>query len=163
MASIFNQAWAGNWGFIPWTEAETRHIATSLRPILDRRLVWFAEVDGEAAGFIVALPNLNEAARDLDGRLAPFGWAKLLWRLKVQGVRSARVPLMGVRPVAARAPHGALLPFLLMDAALQAGRKAGYEQVEVSWILEDNRPMRHIAEAFGCERYKTYRVYGKAL
>lgn len=163
MASIFNDAWAGNWGFTPWTEAETRHVAASLRPVLDRRLVWFAEVGSETAGFVVALPNLNEAARDLDGRLLPFGWAKLLWRLKVRGVRSVRVPLMGVRPAFARAPGGALLPLMLINAALEAGRRAGYQEVEVSWVLEDNRPMNHIAQALGSERYKTYRVYRKPL
>ena len=44
---------------------------------------------GWPAAFMVALPNINEAARDLGGKLFPFGWAKFLWRLKVQGVTAA--------------------------------------------------------------------------
>ena len=44
----------------------------------------------------VTLPNLNEAIAGLDGRLLPFGWLQLLWRLKVRGVRSGRMPLMGI-------------------------------------------------------------------
>jgi hypothetical protein len=39
----------------------------------------------------------------------------------------------------------------------------GFRKVELSWILEDNRPMRHILERLGARAYKTYRVYGKAL
>ncbi len=163
IASIVNDAWSSNWGFAPWTEAETLHLAKSLKPLLDTRLVRFVEVDGEDAGFIAALPNLNEAARDLGGRLAPFGWARLLWRLKIAGVESARVPLMGVRPRFARRAGGSILTFLLMDAVLREGRRAGYRQVEASWILEDNGPMRRIMESMGARRYKTWRLYRKAL
>jgi hypothetical protein len=36
-------------------------------------------------------------------------------------------------------------------------------QVELSWILEDNRPMRHVIESLGAKPYKTYRVYDKLL
>jgi len=72
-------------------------MAKQMRMLLDDRLVWFVEADGQAVAFIVTLPNINEAIRDLDGRLLPFGWAKLLWRLKMRRVKSARVPLMGVR------------------------------------------------------------------
>ena len=41
------------WGFVPLTEAETDELATRMRMLLDDRLVWFAEVDGEAVAFIV--------------------------------------------------------------------------------------------------------------
>lgn len=163
LTEILNDAWQDNWGFTPTTEAETAQIAKAMRPVIDRRLTWFAEIDGEPAGFIVFLPNVNEAIRDLGGRLLPFGWAKLLWRLKVKGLKTARVPLMGVRRKFARTPRGAVLPFLLMNAAASAARRLGYERAELSWILEDNRPMRHILEAAGAHVYKTYRIYEKAL
>ena len=48
------------------------------------------EIDGEPAAMVVTLPNINEAIADLDGRLLPFGWAKLLWRLKVKGLAQRR-------------------------------------------------------------------------
>jgi len=165
LTSIFNDAWSGNWGFTPLTEAETEHLGKSLKMLLNPRLIWFAEIEGEPAGFGVCLPNLNEAARDLDGRLLPLGWAKLLWRLKVKGVRTGRVPLMGVRRkfLAQGEYSGALLPFLIIDAMRREARKLGIERVEMSWILEDNRSMRRIIETVGGERYKTYRIYQKAL
>ncbi len=163
ITEVFNDAWSGNWGFVPLTEAETAQMAKSLRPLLDRRLVWFVEVDGEAAGFVVALPNLNEAIRDLGGRLFPFGWAKLLWRLKLSGLATARVPLMGVRRRYADNLIGALIPFLLIDAVRREGLKLGFRKVELSWILEDNLPMRRIIEGLGSIPYKTYRIYEKPL
>lgn len=163
LTGILNDAWSGNWGFAPTTEAETKALAENLKLVIDPRLTWFAEIEGQAAGFIVLLPNLNEAISDLGGRLAPFGWAKLLWRLKVKGLKTGRVPLMGVKRAFAGSMRGQLLPFLLIDAAAQAARKLGYERYELSWILEDNLPMRRICDAGGAKVYKTYRVYDKAL
>jgi hypothetical protein len=163
LVGILNDAWAENWGFAPVTEAETKHLGESLRLILNPRLVWFVEIDGEPAGFVVLLPNLNDAIFDLGGRLAPFGWAKLLWRLKVRGVKRGRIPLMGVKRKFARDPRGIFAPFVLLDAIRREGVKAGIRQAEYSWILEDNAPMRHILEGFGARAYKRYRIYGKAL
>ncbi len=163
LTEILNDAWSGNWGFTPTTEAETKQLATAMKPVIDPRLAFFAEIDGETAGFIVLLPNVNEAIADLHGKLLPFGWAKLLWRLKVKGLKTGRVPLMGVRRKFAGAMRGQLLPFLLIDAAAQAARRLGYERYELSWVLEDNLPMRRICDAGGAKVYKTYRLYEKAL
>ena len=163
MTGIINEGWANNWGFTPITEAETRQLAKSMRPVINEKLVWFADIDGEPAAFGVCLPNVNEAIRDLKGRLLPFGWAKLLWRLKVSGVTTARVPLMGVKRKFARDFRGRLLPFLIINAMGIEARKTGIKQVEMSWILEDNAPMRAIIEAVNSVRYKTYRIYEKRL
>ena len=163
MTEIMNDAWEHNWGHTEITEAETRQLAKSMRPVINEKLVWFADIDGESAGFGVCLPNVNEAIRDLDGKLLPFGWATLLWRLKVSGVKTARVPLMGVKRKFARDFRGQLLPFLLIDRMRAEALKAGIEEVEMSWILEDNKPMRAIIEAAGSDRYKTYRIYEKQL
>lgn len=162
VTSIFNNAWAGNWGFVPLSEAETKQMAKSLKLLINPKLAWIAEVDDKPVAFGVCLPNLNEAIADLGGKLFPFGIVKMLWRLKVAGVKTARVPLMGVR----RDVGGwlqAILPFLVVDRMRLEARKLGYEWIELSWILEDNRPMRRMIEAIGSERYKTYRLYERAL
>ena len=160
---ILNDGWSENWGSAPVTEAETAYLAESLRLILHPRLIWFVEIDGEPAGFVVLLPNLNDLIADLDGKLLPFGWAKLLWRLKVTGARRGRVPLMGVKRKFARDPRGTMAPFMLLDAIRREGVKVGITQAEYGWILEDNMPMRHILEGFGARIYKTYRVYSKPI
>jgi hypothetical protein len=163
VTDIFNDAWANNWGFVPLSEAETDYLAKSLKPLLDPRLASVVERNGVPVGFLVGLPNLNEAIRGLDGKLLPFGWAKLLWRLKVGGVKTARVPLMGVRRSAAQDVIGSLLPFLMIDAVRKEAMKMGFTHIELSWILEDNLPMRRMNESLGAKAYKTYRVYEKGL
>ena len=163
ITEIFNDAWLNNWGFVPLTETETDYLAKSLKPLLDPRLASIVERDGEPVGFLVGLPNLNEAIRDLGGKLLPFGWAKLLWRLKVSGVKTARVPLMGIKRSASHGVIGSLLPFLLIDAVRKEALQMGFTHIELSWILEDNMPMRRINESLGGTAYKTYRIYEKPL
>ena len=94
--AIFNDAWSENWNFIPFEEAEIAHMAKALKPIIEPGYVAIAELGGKPTAMAVALPNVNEAITDLNGRLLPFGWAKLLWRLKVRHPKSARIALMGV-------------------------------------------------------------------
>ena len=163
LVEILNDAWSENWGAAPVTDAETKYLANSLKLILIPSLVWFLEIDGETAGFGVLLPNINDAIHDLCGRLAPFGWARFLWRLKVRGVKRGRVPLMGVKRKFARDRRGIFAPFVILDAIRREGVKVGIVEAEYSWILEDNLPMRHILEDFGARVYKTYRIYGKDL
>lgn len=163
IVDIFNDAWSGNEGFVPMTESETDELAKRLRLLLDERLVWFAELDGSPVAFIVTLPNINEAIRDLNGRLFPVGVVKLLWRLKVKGLKSARVPLMGVRRSLAGTLVGSALPLQLIGVIWPEVKKLGFRWVELSWILENNRPMRSILERLGAKSYKTYRIYGKTL
>ena len=163
LVDIFNDAWQTNWGFIPFTEAEVELLARELKPVLDERLAWFAEVDGKAVAFVVCLPNLNEAIADLNGRLLPLGWLKLLWRIRRRKLKTARVPLMGVRKEMSKTLLGGALPFLLIGALRREVLKRGIRAVEISWILEDNRPMRSLAEALCGPPYKTYRLFERAL
>ena len=55
------------------------------------------------------------------------------------------------------------VPSAKPNTTLGTMRAKGVKQVELSWILEDNRPMRHIIESLGASAYKTYRVYEKTL
>jgi len=163
LRDIFNDAWQDNWGFIPFTEAEFDELGNNLRFLVDAELIQIAEVDGEAAAFIVALPNINEAIRGLNGKLFPLGWLKLLWRLKIRYPKSARVPLMGVRHKFQNTRLGPGLAFLVIDAVRKQLHQRGAEKIELSWILEDNAGMRNIIESINGKAYKRYRVYQRHL
>jgi len=163
LRDIFNDAWSENWGFLPFTTAEFHELGRNLRFLVDPELIQIAEVDGETAAFMVVIPNINEAIRDLRGRLFPTGWAKLLWRLKVRYPSTARVPLMGVRRRFQRTRIGPALAFLVIAACRTRTQQLGIKEVELSWILEDNAGMRSIIESIGGRAYKRYRVYERAL
>lgn len=161
---ILNDAWATNWGYVPLTEAEVAYVGKKLKPIVYPDLIRIAELDGVPVAFMIALPDLNEKLRDLKGNLFPFGWAKLLWRLRKPKVSRIRVPLMGVRKAFQGTRYASLMAFLLIDLIREATvRNYHAGRAEIGWILEDNGPMRAIAEVIGAKITRTYRVYEKAL
>lgn len=163
LRDIFNDAWSGNWGFIPFTQEEFAELGSSLRLLLPDEYIQIAEVDGEPAAFMVGLPNLNEALPELNGSLFPFGWLKLIKKIRNREIRSGRIPLMGVRKQYQNSPVGIALACQVIDAPRKAGLARGIEEVEMSWILEDNVAMRGILDKIGSEPYKRYRIFGKTL
>lgn len=163
LRDIFNDAWSENWGFIPFTREEFAELGTSLRLLLPDEFIQIAEVDGKAAAFMIGLPNLNEVLIELNGSLFPFGWLKIIKKIRNKEIRTGRIPLMGVRKQFHNTPLGLALACLVIDAPRQAGIARGIEEVEMSWILEDNIAMRSILDSIGSKQYKRYRIYGKTL
>ena len=161
---ILNDSWSTNWGFVPLTPLEVAHVGKKLKPIVYEDMIRIAEIDGEAVGFLIALPDLNELTVDLGGRLFPFNWAKLLWRLRKPQIRRIRVPLMGVRKSLQGSRLASIMCFQMIEyirrvAVANYGAKRG----EIGWILEDNGPMRSIADVIEAEVTRTYRIYSRPL
>lgn len=163
---IYNEAWSENWGSIPITDAEADELADALAQFADPGLTAMVEIGGEPAAMVIAVPNLNEAARDLDGRMLPFGWAKLAWRLPIMPPReqleSGRVMLLGVRPEF-RTRRYAHLGAMLMAEVHVRGRARGYKWAELGWVLEDNRLLNSALARTDAEVRKVYRIYQKDL
>lgn len=155
---IYHEGWQQNWGFVPMTAAEFANTAADFRQIVDPALVMFAEIDGRAVGFSIALPDMNQVFRHIpDGRLFPFGIFKFLWyRRKVTNLR---LITLGFRQGYQHLGLGAA--FYLKT--IQNGAARGYTTAEGSWILEDNWEMRRALEKLETRLYKTWRVYERAL
>jgi GNAT superfamily N-acetyltransferase len=160
---IYNEAWTENWGFIPVSDREAKALIDQLAPILPPQGVIFGLADGEAAAMLVALPNLNELLADLDGKLFPFGWARLLWRLRFRQPRTARIILAGVRRRYRGSAISTALVTLMLGTLLKVGQERNVETVEMSWILEDNKASLEGCLAIGGRLAKLYRIYGKNL
>jgi hypothetical protein len=163
MGDIFNDAWSENFHFVPATEAEGRKMAEDLKLLLDENIALIAEINGAPAAVAVALPNLNEAIHDLRGKLLPFGLAKLIYRLKIQRTKSARLLFLGIRKeFRHKKRYGGLSAAMYVEMA-QRGARVGYEWGELGWTLEDNRPVNLGIKMMGAVPYKRYRLYEKSL
>ena len=161
---ILNDAWSENWGFVPLTDAEIAYAGKKLKPIVFEDLIRVAEMDGEPVAFMITLPDLNELTEDLNGRLFPFGWAKLLWRLRQPQVSTMRVPLMGVVKRLQASRLAGQLAFMMIEYIRRAAlARYGATRGEIGWVLDDNSGMIAIADAIDSHINKTYRVYEKAL
>ena len=156
--TIYNKAWEQNWGFIPMTESEMNFVAKELKPIADMELILFAEVNGVAAGFSLALPDYNVILRHLNGEM--FSPRTLvLFPLLRRSIHQIRLMMMGILPEYRR--RG--IEFLIYERVSEQMQKCGHEGIEMSWILERNTAMRHQIEAVGGYEYRRYRLYTGAL
>jgi len=160
---IYNDAWSTNWGYIPMTEAELKKIAEDFRLILDPELILIAEYDGEPVAVSLAMPNLNEAIKDLGGKLFPFGLLKLLYRLKFARPKSARLIMLGILKELRGVRKYGMLSHALYVEMNRRGQARGYTHGELSWTLEDNHPVNAGIKSMGGKVYKTYRGYEKPL
>ena len=161
---ILNDAWSDNWGFVPLTPPEIADVGIKLKPIVFNDLIRIAELDGKPVAFMITLPDLNEAIKPLNGKLLPFGWAKLLLWLRKPQARTMRVPLMGVLKELQASRLASQLAFMMIEYIRRAAvTKYGSTRGEIGWILDDNQGMRSIAETIESKVNKTYEVYQKAL
>lgn len=154
---VYNAAWERNWGFVPLTEAEVRHYARELKPILDENWAYLAEKDGEVVGAALSLPDYNQVLKHLDGRLLPFGWVRFL-RLRKR-IDRVRVFALGVKPEYQHTGVAAKFYECHFDAAERTPQKRG----ELGWVLETNEPMNRAMEAMGATVSRRYRVYERVL
>ncbi|MCX7975359.1 MAG: GNAT family N-acetyltransferase [Candidatus Aminicenantes bacterium] len=155
---IYNDAWSRNWGFVPWTEKEMKHMVKRLKQFADPYLVILAEDQaGRPIGFAFGLPNYNEILKKLNGRLTPWGLALfLLNRRRIKGMRAL---VFGVVKDYQHTGISYWLYWQLEENAL----KRGYEWCEMSWLLEDNVPILRFCESIGGRLYKKYRIYQKEI
>ena len=161
---ILNDAWSDNWGFVPLTDREIAHIGKKLKDIVFEDLIRVAEVDGEAVAFMIVLPDVNQLLIDMDGRLFPFNWAKLLWWLRKPQSRRLRVPLMGVVKRLQNSRMASTLAFMMIEYIRRDGvARYGGEQGDIGWVLDDNQGMNAVAEAINATVNRVYQIYDKAL
>jgi GNAT superfamily N-acetyltransferase len=153
---VYNAAWQENWGFVPMTDAEVDFMAERLKPLLMEGLIWLAEVNGEAVGFLLAMPDYNVALKPLNGRLlTPKLLGFLPYLLGWKCPKRARVLTLGVKDK--HRSRG--LESAMLIEGLKVGIGSGMTEAEASWILEDNLMMRRVIEAIEGRVYKTYRLY----
>jgi len=161
LSSVFNEAWKNNWGFVPFTEAEAKHMAEEMKPIIDPRMTLIAEIDNAPVGFVICVPDINVALQHIEnGRLTrfgmPIGLLKLLYyRPKI---RKARFVALGVLEKYRRAGIAEMLVLQVLEEGASRGFTA-----ELSMTLEDNVMVNRFIESIGASKYKTYRIYSKSL
>jgi hypothetical protein len=160
---VFNDAWSDNWGFVPASEREMQKLATDLKLIAMPEISRLTFIDGEVAAVALGLPNVNELIHDAHGKLLPLGAAKLLWRLRVRGPKSARLVILGIRKKWRNLRRYAGLSAYLYAQMNQAGHLLGIRHAELSWTVEDNAPINVGIKMMGGRIYKIYRVYEKEL
>ncbi len=156
-AKVYNAAWSGNWGFVPYSKEDLDELARTYQLIYSRDWFMVAELDGETVAMAISVPDINQVLRKMKGRLLPLGWWYYLNRNRIMD--AVRVGFLGVIPEHQHTGAAALLYMEHYDMAEKTRQKAG----EPGFILESNSSMNRALEAMGADLIKRYRVYERLL
>lgn len=150
---IYNAALPGQWGFTPLTPGELKALANGLKHLIVPEMTTIAEVDGRPVGVVFGLLDYNPIIKQIDGKLFPFGFLKLLYGRKK--ITKIRLISTNVIPEYQRWGLGLVLMHRMVPDALDWG----INEAEFSWVLESNKLSRGSLERGGAKRDKTYRIY----
>ncbi|MCV0382393.1 MAG: N-acetyltransferase [Erythrobacter sp.] len=161
---ILNDAWSGNWGFVPFTDAEIAYAGKKMRQIIHEEINMIAELDGEPMAFMMTLPDINHVLLKSDGKLLPFGWLRILRWLRKPAGSDLRVPLMGVKRELHNSRVASQLAFMMISRIRDVAAESwNTKRAEIGWILDDNKGMVAIADAIGSKPNREYAIFRKSL
>ncbi len=163
MTDLFNDAWSGNWGFVPITRDEFKSMADSLKFLMTEDYGFVTEIDGEPVSFGIIVPNLHDIAADFDGRLGLAGLPKLIGRIRRKPYKSGRLALYGMKQSLHRSARGGVVVMTMVEHMKLTSRKIALDHIEFGWVLEDNVGMRKPIEMSGAKIDKIHRIYEKRL
>jgi GNAT superfamily N-acetyltransferase len=153
--NVYNQSLGGTWGFVPLSAAEVRHLGNQMRHMIVPELAQVAEVDGKPIGAVFGLLDYNPRIKQIDGRLFPFGFIRLLTNRRA--LKRMRVISANVVPEYQRWGVG----LVLLNALVPKAREWRMEEAEFSWVLESNTLSRGSLEKGGAKLTKTYRIFDR--
>lgn len=157
VVDIFNQAWDENWGFTPISFEEALEEFRKVKVFAKQDLLLIAEHKGEPAGFAFALPDINQVLKSFKGRLFPFNWLKLLWKIKK--INRIRVVLMGVL----KKHRNKGIDLMFYKKIVDNSTRHRYHRAELSWILENNRMMNRVLGHINARKSKIYAIFEKLI
>jgi GNAT superfamily N-acetyltransferase len=154
---IFKDAWAENWGHVPFADSQLLHLASELKQAIIPELTYLAYDNGKCVGFMMNVWDANPALKKANGKLFPFGIIKIL--LEMKKIKRVRTVAMGV--LKEYRHRGIDVAFYIN--AYEQGLKLGIQEAECSVIVETNQRMIGALEDLDAKRYKTYRFYEKKI
>lgn len=159
---VYHGTQQDSWAYTRLTEAEFQYMAKRMAQFGISDQVLLAEVDGKPVGFSITLPDINEAIKPLNGRLTRFGLPIGVVRLAL-GIRRVKTARMLVLCVLDGYRHRGIGELLVLNTLEYGKLTIGYTGAELGWTVEGNDAIDRVIQRVGATRYKTYRVYEKAL
>ena len=111
------------------------------------------EVEGKPVGAAFSLLDYNARIKQIDGKLFPFGFIRLLWNRRQ--IKRLRLISSNVVPEWQKWGLGLVAMGDLLPRALEWGMEEG----EFSWVLESNHLSYKTLKRGGAKITKTYRIY----
>jgi GNAT superfamily N-acetyltransferase len=155
---VYNRAWAKRGEIPELTAQQARTLVKQMKPILDKRLIWFGYYKDEPIAFFISIPELNQIIKHLNGQFHIWAKLKFLWH-KWRGTnKKAFGVLFGVVPEhQGKGVDGAIIESFRRIAQTDS---FPYQEYEMNWIGDFNPKMIRVAEQVTphvVKRHATYR------
>lgn len=155
---IYNQAWSRHAGVPSMSHAHVKSLFAKLKPVMDKRLIWFGYYGDRPIAFFLMLPELNQFFKHVNGKLDVWGKIKFAWYRYVVGTENVFGVVFGVIPdFQGKGIEGALIV-----ECQTIFHKTRYKSIEMNWIGDFNPKMLHLMENLGAKivkKHATYRLY----
>lgn len=153
---VYNKSNEKNWGFMPLNEEEFTVLARDLKMATPLDLTFFAEKGGEMIGFLIVVPDLNQAFKFMkNGKLSPFNIFRFLQKKRT--VNSARIMILGILDEY----RGMGIDLVMYQHLKEALNKHHIYNAEACYVLENNQQMNTILDKLSEGVIKKYRIYEK--
>ena len=160
LRTIYNKAWSLFTGVKPMTSEEAQKLMRTLRPIIDRKLIYFAYHNDEPIGFFVMVPDLNRIIGKFKGKFGLWQKLQLMWDLKVRhSCDRAFGIIFGITPeFQGKGIESAIMTYIL-ENYVQKGL-CPYKSFEFAWIGDFNPVMNRMIERYVCAtKHKMHTTY----
>jgi len=155
---LHNVAFRSVWGEVEISDAEALQLLMRSRLAIDPRLFRFAVVDDDDIGFVLCLPDLNEA-------LAPLHVPLTSTRGMVKIARSrTRAHAVGLLSMAVAPEHqGRGIGSALVAASCRVAADRGFTHFEYALVADNNEPSKATAGRFGGTVCRSFGIYRRPV
>ncbi|MBE7172062.1 MAG: hypothetical protein INR73_15855 [Williamsia sp.] len=156
--TVYNKAWAGHGGLKELNTATAVKMFKSMKPVMDKRVIWFTYYKEEPIALFVNLPDLNQWFRSLNGQFGLLAKLKFLWLKWTRPCTRFVGLVFGVIPEYQQKGVDA---YMIIEAYKEI-LELPYEEYEMQWIGDFNPKMIRVAEGLGAHpsrKLTTYRYY----
>lgn len=155
--TVYNKAWVKHAGVGEMPKAQALSIMKQLKPILDERILWFGYYESEPVAFFIALPEMNQVFKHVNGKLNWLGKLKFLYYKNFTKLDKIFGLVFGVSPdFQGKGVEAALI--------MAVGNyiwplDTGYKYFEMNWIGDFNPKMMKVATEIGGKIHKIHHTY----
>lgn len=143
--TVYNKAWAGHGGLKEMKREQSILLFKKLKPVMDKKVLWFVYYDKEPIAIFINLPDLNQWFRYLNGQFGLWDKLKFLWIKNTVACTKFTGLVFGIVP---QFQGKGVDSYLIVEAG-KVVETLPYTEYEMQWIGDFNPKMINVAENFG--------------
>lgn len=153
---VYNDAWSDFPDFVPISLESIKDSFRAMKPIVDEKIIWFAYHEDEPISFVIALPDINQVLKHVNGKLDLTGKLKYLWYKNTRKIDRIRLIVMGAKK---KFQNKGIESGIIKKLELEVLPRNTIKEVELAWVGDFNTKMMSLHEATGAVKEKVHRTY----